>query len=66
MQLVELALEFRRDDVALARYKLAFEDHIKTRGGDYSNLSLLLNTKIYQQVVENPETRNIGEIRSDA
>ncbi len=57
--LMEMAREYTRDDVLLARYKLAFEDHVKTMDGDYANLSLLIvkYKDLCKQVVENPEAR---------
>ena len=59
MQLGALARKLSRDDVVLARYKLALEDHIKTIRGDYSNLSLLTvkYSDLCKQVLEKPEAR---------
>ncbi len=57
--LIEMARKYTRENVLLARYKLAFEDHVKTMDGDYANLSLLIvkYKDLCKQVVENPEAR---------
>ncbi len=57
--LLEMARGYAPDDVCLARYKLAVEDHVKTMDGDYANLSLLIvkYRDLCTQVIENPEAR---------
>ncbi len=57
--LMEMARGYAPDDVCLARYKLAFDDHVKTIDGDFANLSLLIvkYRDLCRQVTENPEAR---------
>ncbi len=57
--LMEMARGYASDEVLLAQYKLALEDHVKTMDGDYANLSLLTvkYRDLCTQVVGNPEAR---------
>lgn len=54
-----IARQYSRDDVVLARYKLAMEGHIKTIDGNYSNLSLLIvkYKDICKQAIETTQDR---------
>ena len=56
---LEIARQYSRDEVVLARYKLAMEGHIKTIDGNYSNLSLLIvkYKDICKQALETPQDR---------
>jgi len=56
---LDIARIYSRDDVVLARYKLAMEHQIKTIDGNYANLSLLIvkYKDICKQALETPEVR---------
>jgi hypothetical protein len=55
----QAATKISRADVALARYKLALEDQIKSINGDYANLAILIEKygSLCKQILEDPLSR---------
>ena len=53
---IDIANKYSRDDVILARYKMAYEAHLKKIDGNLSNMSLLIieYKDICKEAIEDP------------